>query len=241
MMSPPEPRAPRSNDAERAAIGIVSTGVANVEAVRAAFARLKRDTYAVETPEAVASAAFLVLPGVGSFESGMRALQDRGIVDPLVRRVSERRATLAICLGLQLLCDASDEAPDIEGLGCIPGRVSRFAADVRSPQLGWNRIDVSHESRFLRSGFMYFAHSYRLAELPEGWIGASCRHGARFVAAVERGGVLACQFHPELSGASGRRLLARWLDFAPLPTSGGAASAVADEAAAPLEGAGAPC
>lgn len=199
----------------RGDVGIVPTGVANLEAVRAAFRRLGRMPRILESAADVEDAAYVVLPGVGSFANGMAELRRRGWETALRRRIEALRPTLGICLGLQLLCDMSDEAPGISGLGCVPGRVVRLSGHCRVPQLGWNRITASPEAAFLRSGIVYFANSYRLAGMPPGWTSATGRHGTPFVAGFERGGVLACQFHPELSGTMGASLLRRWLDRAP--------------------------
>ena len=79
------------------------------------------------------------------------------------------------------------------------------------PQMGWNRVEPGPGSRFVESGWAYFANSYRIDRLPEGWAGSSTDHGGEFVSALEKGDVLACQFHPELSGEWGARLLDRWL------------------------------
>jgi imidazoleglycerol phosphate synthase glutamine amidotransferase subunit HisH len=77
--------------------------------------------------------------------------------------------------------------------------------------MGWNRVDPAPDARWIRPGFAYFANTYKLDTLPAGWSGGTAEHGGRFVAAVERGDVLACQFHPELSGPWGAELLARWV------------------------------
>lgn len=194
-----------------AEVRIVPTGVANIEAIAAAFRRLDLDVGPVESAEDIERAPFLVLPGVGSFESGMRALRAGGWDSPLRERVAAGRATLAVCLGFQLLCEESDEAPGVPGLGCVPGRVTRFSGSVRVPQLGWNQIRVHPRARLLQPGVVYFANSYRLVTPPAGWTPAIARYGGPFVAAAERGAVLACQFHPELSGVAGRLLLERWV------------------------------
>ena len=133
------------------------------------------------------------------------------VTRPLVERVSAGRPTLAICLGLQLLCESSAESPDVAGLGVVPLRVTRLRDTVRVPQLGWNHVDPDPASKFLKPGHAYFANSYCLEELPAGWAGAWSEHGGPFIAALERDSVLACQFHPELSGDWGLALLRRWL------------------------------
>ena len=196
------------------AVLIVRTGAANLASVVAAFARLGCATEVSADPGAVAAAARVVLPGVGAFAPVARALRAAGLDRLLVERVAAGRPTLAICLGLQLLAAASEEGEGTPGLGVLPATVRRFPATVVVPQLGWNRVAAGPGCRLLSDGAAYYANSYRLVEAPPGWAVASSDHGGEFVAAVERGAVLACQFHPELSGAWGAALLRRWLDGA---------------------------
>ena len=89
--------------------------------------------------------------------------------------------------------------------------MGRFDDSVRVPQFGWNTVEADSSCEVLADGCAYFANSYRLAEVPDGWSGAVCEYGGEFVAAIERGAVVACQFHPELSGRWGLELLSRWL------------------------------
>jgi imidazole glycerol phosphate synthase glutamine amidotransferase subunit len=141
----------------------------------------------------------------------MARLRELGFVEPLRARIAAGRPTLAICLGLQLLGEASEETPGAEGIGAIPSRATRFGDAVRVPHFGWNRITPSPDCGLLKPGFAYFANSYRLASPPPGWGHASCPYDGSFVAAIERGAVLACQFHPELSGELGTTLLRDWI------------------------------
>jgi imidazole glycerol phosphate synthase glutamine amidotransferase subunit len=143
----------------------------------------------------------------------MARLMGGGFAEALRRRIAEDRPTIAICVGLQLLFAASEESPGVAGLGVLPGTVRRFGGNVRVPQFGWNRIEPEPACRLLEPGWAYFANSFR-AEAAPGWACAWSEHGGRFVAAIERGRILGCQFHPELSGAFGARLLARFLDLA---------------------------
>jgi imidazole glycerol phosphate synthase glutamine amidotransferase subunit len=191
---------------------IVDTGVSNTASVRAAIRRatgleptLTTEARTIERAERV------VLPGVGSFAAGMAALERCAVVDALRVRATLGRPTLAICLGMQLLCAESDESPGVPGLGVIEARVERFnGADLRVPHFGWNKVEPAIHMRGLEPGHAYFAHSYRVERVPEGWTAAICVHGGRFVAALQRGDMLACQFHPELSGRWGARLIERW-------------------------------
>ncbi len=193
-------------------IALVPTGTANTASVVAAFNRLGATVTDVGDAVGVASADLLVLPGVGAFGAAMGQVDALGLRQALEDRVAADRPTLAICVGMQLLSTESDESPDATGLGVVDATIGRFGDDLRVPQLGWNQVEPDPGSRFLEPGWGYFANSFRLETLPEGWIGAITDYGGHFISAMERGNVLACQFHPELSGPWGARLLGRWLE-----------------------------
>lgn len=193
-------------------VAVLRTGVANLASVLAGLRRAGTDACLVDDARSVEEAERLVLPGVGSFGAAMTRLRARGLVEPLVQRIRAGQPTLAICLGLQLLGAGSEESPNVAGLDVFPERAARFDSCVRVPQLGWNHIATDSASRFLRPGYAYFANSYRFAQAPAGWQVAWSDHGHSFVAALERGCLLACQFHPELSGAWGVALLRRWME-----------------------------
>lgn len=192
---------------------VVRTGTANVASVVAALRRLGCQVETTSDLEDVVDAEWLVVPGVGALGAAMETLVERGLDGPLRERIFAGRPTLTVCLGLQLLLAGSDESPGVPGLGCVPARATRFTAspELRVPHLGWSPVTPQSGARYLTEGYAYFAHSYKLDSLPPGWQGAHAEHGTRFVAAMERGKVLACQFHPELSGRYGAELLRRWL------------------------------
>jgi len=200
-------------------VAVIRTGVANLASVLAGLRRAGADGVVVDDAGSVAEARRLVLPGVGSFGAAMAQLHACGLVEPLRRRVREGRPTLTICLGLQLLGSGSEESPGVAGLDIFPERATRFDSRVRVPQLGWNSITAESTCRFLRDGYAYFANSYRFVESPTGWRAAWADHGGRFVAALERGSVLASQFHLELSGPWGIGLLRRWLEGGGMETT----------------------
>jgi imidazole glycerol-phosphate synthase subunit HisH len=193
---------------------IVPTGTANIASVMAAFRRLGAAPRVGERAEEVATAPRVMLPGVGAFGAAMARLVERGLDAALRERVAADRPTICICVGHQLLFEVGDESPGARGLGIVRGHVGRFPDGVRVPQFGWNEVHAGEESRLLEGGWAYFANSYRAAEAPPGWAAASATHGGPFVAAMERGNVVGCQFHPELSGAHGAALLARFLELA---------------------------
>ena len=190
---------------------IVDTGVANLASVRAAFHRLGVATVVTSAPEAVRRAPRLVLPGVGAFGAGVASLRAKGLEAPVAEAFADGKPVMAICLGLQVLCDSSEETPGVAGLGVLNGACQRLPDEARVPHLGWNAVRPDDGCRMIASMDAAFANSFALRQAPPGWNAAWTTHGTPFIAAVERGPAIACQFHPELSGAAGSHLLERWL------------------------------
>lgn len=193
---------------------VVPTGTANLASIMAGIERAGAAPRLMVSAKEIRWAARVVLPGVGAFGAAMQRLDDDGVTEILAERVRAGRPTLAVCVGLQLLCESSEESPGVTGLGVLPARVTRYPDSVRVPQLGWNHIEPARRCRMLAAGHAYFANAYRLSHAPRGWHVAHANHGGSFVAALEHRAVLACQFHPELSGALGAALIARWLKIA---------------------------
>ncbi|MDX9898768.1 MAG: imidazole glycerol phosphate synthase subunit HisH [Spirochaetia bacterium] len=189
-------------------VTIVDTGRSNAASLAVAFERVGADIVISADPVVVKNAAYVVLPGVGAFGAVADRLRAMGMDSVLKERVQRSLPTLGVCLGMQLFFESSDESPGARGLGAIPGAISAYGPGVRSPQFGWNRVLLPGDGG---DAYAYFANSYKLDAVPLGWRGAMASYGGPFVAAIERGPVLLCQFHPELSGAWGQALLARWM------------------------------
>ena len=196
-------------------ITILRTGLANLASVTAAFSRLGADIVVADDADTISGATRLVVPGVGAYGEAMNRLGAAGLVSPLRDRIAEGRPTLGICLGLQIFGAGSDESPGVSGLGCVSAMTTGFDVTLRSPQMGWNRVTATDNAVLCGSGYAYFANSFRFERIPAGWAGATANYGGPMVAALERGAVLGCQFHPELSGAYGEGLLARWMEAEP--------------------------
>lgn len=190
---------------------IIRTGTANIASILAAFRRIGAAPRLAHDADDVAQADLVVLPGVGSFGASIEPLRADGTDEAILARIDADRSLLAVCVGLQLLAESSEESPGVQGLGVIPQRITAFTG-VRTPQFGWNRITAQPGTHLLRTGDAYFANSYRLTDIPAGWSAATSDHGGPFIAGLERGAVLACQFHPELSGRWGLDLLSRWVE-----------------------------
>ena len=191
-------------------IAIVDSGGANLASVQDAVARLGMEAELTADAGRIAAADKVILPGVGSAADAMRRLREKGLVDALR---SLRQPTLGICLGMQLLFDASEEGPT-ECLAVLPGKVERIRADAPIPHMGWNDIALEGSRSRLLAGvpagsFFYFVHSYRGAWGP--WVRGWCEYGERIPAVVEKDNYLGVQFHPERSGAAGARLLGNFL------------------------------
>jgi len=194
---------------------IVDSGVANLASIASAFRRLGATVVVTGDEGVVQDAPRVVLPGVGAFGAGLGALRARRLDQAVTQAAARGTPLLGVCLGMQMLCEASEEAPGVAGLGVIPGICRRLPEEVRVPHLGWNAVTAAGEG-LVATGVAAFANSFALREAPAGWVPAWTTHGVRFVAALEKIGerLLACQFHPELSGAYGAALLERWLSGA---------------------------
>jgi len=160
-------------------------------------------------PEEVAGAAAAILPGDGAFAATMAALRSRGL-DAAIRNVIDAgHPFLGICVGMQLLYEGSTEHGRHAGLGIFPGTIARFEHAPRVPHMGWNELEVVRDHPFVRGlnsgSYAYFLHSYRAAV--DGLTLAVCEHGEPFAAIAARENVMATQFHPEKSQATGALLL----------------------------------
>jgi imidazole glycerol phosphate synthase glutamine amidotransferase subunit len=198
-------------------VTLIDHGAGNVASVERALARIGVASERVSTPEPISSAQILILPGVGHFAALIRALDEKSLRQPLLDAIDRGVPFLGICLGLQALYESSDEAPDLRGLGVLPGRVSALPQTVKLPHMGWNTIRAQGSSRLLRNvpadSYFYFAHSFA-APAAAALTAATCDHGAEFAAVIEQGKIFGTQFHPEKSGNAGALLLRNFVDLA---------------------------
>ncbi len=194
-------------------IAIVDYRAGNLASVRKAFDHLGREAVITADPEVIAQATKVVLPGVGNFEA-TTALSG-ALREAVVRAIEREVPLLGICLGMQWMFESSEEAPKLRGLGLFPGECEKFPAEVKSPHVGWNQLQVRGASRLLcglaPDSFVYFTHSYR-APVVEATVG-NCEYGGTFSAAVERGNLFGVQFHPEKSGEAGLQLLRNFCEL----------------------------
>jgi imidazole glycerol-phosphate synthase subunit HisH len=197
-------------------IAVVDYGAGNLRSIRRALETAGADVVVTSDPAVVAAADAVVLPGVGNAGHAMRVLDDLGLTDVLKEAGASGKPFLGICLGMQLLYRQQDEGAT-EGLGLLPGRVRRIAADVKVPHIGWNRSRLTQDGPLGRAGdevYYYFVHSYVAEPDDPADAAAVTEYGEVFPSVVVRGNVWGTQFHPELSSNDGLALVRAFVETA---------------------------
>lgn len=193
-------------------IAIIDYGAGNLQSVEKALRHLGCQCQITADPGELAAAQAAVLPGVGAFGDAMGQLRARGLEEPIRRFVSSGKPFLGICLGLQILFEESEESPGVKGLGLLRGKVLRLPKEsgLKIPHIGWNSLSVGKPGGLFAGvegePYVYFVHSYYL-RAEEDVVTATAEYGTTIHAAVQKGNLLACQFHPEKSGQVGLSLL----------------------------------
>jgi len=198
----------------RPPVALLDYGVGNLHSAAKALDRAGADVRVVATVQEADGAAGLVVPGVGAYGACLTGLASAGGAAAVARWLEGGRPLLGICVGMQLLFEASEEGPVGDGVGVVQGKIRRLTGPVKIPHIGWDEVTVRPGSRLL-AGLQdgtrfYFVHSY--APEPDGdAVAAVCDYGGPFAAAVEQGNLFGTQFHPEKSGAAGLALLANFV------------------------------
>jgi glutamine amidotransferase/cyclase len=207
-------------------ITLLDYGAGNVRSVRNAIKELGFEVKDVTSPADILRAEKLIFPGVGNFSSAIRRLNDLGYIEPLREYLRADKPFMGICLGLQTLFEGSEESPGVPGLGLIPGIVGKFDDSQGSvPQIGWNGINVRKASPLFANYHgekFYFVHSFRATATPANadWLLSTTNYGEEFISSVQKGNVIACQFHPEKSGQAGLNIFKNFLAAADLTIDG---------------------
>lgn len=196
-------------------IAVLDYGIGNLRSAEKALQRVGADARLVTTPDAAEGAAGVVLPGVGAFGRCMEALRDTGLDKAALAAVDRGTPFLGVCVGTQLLYEASEESPGVTGLAILPGTVVRLPDGLKRPQMQWNALRIRRPSPLLdglgTSPWVYFVHSYVAPDSDD--VIATCEYGIEVPAVIERDRLWATQFHPEKSAETGLRLLANFLEL----------------------------
>ena len=195
-------------------IAIVDYGVGNLFSLKSSFAAIGAEAVVTNDPMVLCGADKIILPGVGAFEDAARKLRESGLDVVIKQLAADGKPLMGICLGMQMLFEKSYEYGEHEGLGLIPGVVKPIAdvipADLKIPHIGWNALKFKGNnplfSKIREGDCVYFVHSFYAADCEESVI-ATAEYGAELTAAVAKGNVYGCQFHPEKSGAVGLNIL----------------------------------
>ncbi len=196
-------------------ITLLDYGAGNVRSVINAIEKLGERVRVVSGIDDILSADRLVFPGVGSFGSMIRKLNEKNYFGALKEYLESDRPFLGICLGLHFLFEESAEAPGVRGLGLIPGSVEKFDIDLAVPHIGWNGINIKKSSPVFNGlggdEKFYFVHSYHVVPANESVILTTTDYGIEFVSSICMGNITATQFHPEKSGKAGLFVLNNFL------------------------------
>jgi len=195
-------------------ITIFDYGAGNLQSVKNTLGAIGVEYEQVRDAASLRRAKKIILPGVGHFGQTMRAIDELGVREALVERIQAGVPFLGICLGLQALFSASEEAPGLRGLAVYEGTVRRFVGDERIPHMGWDQIEPSRPTRLLKDAgdqpYLYFAHSYYCPVIAE--TAATCNYIVPYTAVLERDNVCGVQFHPEKSGPLGLRIVKNFVE-----------------------------
>ena len=196
-------------------IAIFDYGAGNLQSVRNTLDAIGAQYELTRCAEGLLRASKIILPGVGHFGQTMRALDDLQVRETLIERIRAGVPFFGICLGLQALFTASEEAPEQQGLGIFNGSVARFQGNLRIPHMGWDQLEPRRPSRLLRgldrAPYFYFAHSYYCPVIPE--TAATCEYMVAYTAVLEHENVFGVQFHPEKSGALGQAVVRNFIEL----------------------------
>lgn len=191
-------------------IAIVDYGAGNLMSVHNSLDFLGYDNKIASTPDDLAGASGVILPGVGAFPDAMQALKDSGLLEAALD-AAQQKPFLGICLGMQMLFEQSEEVRPCEGLGLLLGSIKRIQTDYKLPQIGWNGLRIVHPNALtqgLNEGdAVYFVHSFAACPINPADLACVTDYGVEVPAMVARGNVFGCQFHPEKSGEVGLKIL----------------------------------
>ncbi len=195
-------------------IAIVDYGVGNLFSLISSFKKIGADISVTSDPSVIRAADRIILPGVGAFEDAARKLRESGLDKVIIDEAAKGKKLMGICLGMQMLFEKSYEYGCHKGLGLLKGSVVAMQGsipdDLKIPHIGWNALHFTRESELFKNiknnDCVYFVHSFYAVDCEDSLI-ATAEYGKELTAAVQKGNIMGCQFHPEKSGEVGLNIL----------------------------------
>nr|WP_296074937.1 imidazole glycerol phosphate synthase subunit HisH [uncultured Ruminococcus sp.] len=201
-------------------IAIIDYGAGNIQSVYKALKFIGADCKVTSDKDEILKADGAILPGVGSFGDAMDTMTKRGIKDTIIEYTKSGKPFLGICLGLQLLFPESEETPGVKGLDIFKGTITKIPNQNRTlkiPHMGWNNISIKQKNGIFKDiegePYVYFVHSFYLKAQDKDIVAATTQYGVEIDAAVQKGNIIATQFHPEKSGEVGLKMLKNFVEM----------------------------
>ena len=201
-------------------IAIIDYGAGNIQSVYKALKFIGADCKVTSDKDEILNADGAILPGVGSFGDAMDTMTKRGIKDTIIEYTKSGKPFLGICLGLQLLFPESEETPGVKGLDIFKGTITKIPNQNRTlkiPHMGWNNISIKQKYGIFKGiegePYVYFVHSFYLKAQDKDIVAATTQYGVEIDAAVQKGNIIATQFHPEKSGEVGLKMLKNFVEM----------------------------
>ena len=201
-------------------IAIIDYGAGNIQSVYKALKFIGADCKVTSDKDEILNADGAILPGVGSFGDAMDTMTKRGIKDTIIEYTKSGKPFLGICLGLQLLFPESEETPGVKGLDIFKGTITKIPNQNRTlkiPHIGWNNISIKQKNGIFKDiegePYVYFVHSFYLKAQDKDIVAATTQYGIEIDAAVQKGNIIATQFHPEKSGEVGLKMLKNFVEM----------------------------
>lgn len=201
-------------------IAIIDYGAGNIQSVYKALKFIGADCKVTSDKDEILNADGAILPGVGSFGDAMDTMTKRGIKDTIIEHTKSGKPFLGICLGLQLLFPESEETPGVKGLDIFKGTITKIPNQNRTlkiPHMGWNNISIKQKNGIFKDiegePYVYFVHSFYLKAQDKDIVAATTQYGVEIDAAVQKGNIIATQFHPEKSGEVGLKMLKNFVEM----------------------------
>jgi imidazole glycerol-phosphate synthase subunit HisH len=204
-------------------VAIIDYGINNIHSFEKAFKKINVETEIIKNYKDLKNFKYIVLPGVGSFDSGVKNLTEKGLFDEVIKLSRRGHFILGICLGMQLLFQKSEESKkNLFGLSLLKGnsqklKLNQKNSNIKIPHVGWNTINIKNSKKILQQiddlSIFYFIHSFYVNPSDKNIVSATCNHGLEFPVVLENQNIIGIQFHPEKCQTNGLKILKNFVNL----------------------------